>query len=71
MRLKIESSKSFDKKLAKLLKKNPSLMEPFFSLIQQITENPFISQLKTHPLPGDLAGKFSCSLTYDLRIIFN
>ncbi len=70
MKWKIETSKSFDKKVAKLLKKNPSLVNPFFVLIRQLTENPFSPKMKTHALTGELKGKYACALTHELRIIF-
>jgi len=34
-------------------------------------QDPFASQLETHKLKGKLSGSWSCSVGYDLRIIFD
>jgi len=70
MRRKIKFAESFPKKAKKLLKKNPSLEDVFREVLHRLSEDVFISSLHTHALSGDLKGKFVCTLTYDLRIIF-
>jgi addiction module RelE/StbE family toxin len=68
---KIEFTASFLKLSGKILKKNPSLEKSFKELLNSLTADPFTSSLKTHPLKGRLKGKYACSLTYNLRIIFS
>ena len=70
MRRKIKFAESFPKKSKKLLKKNPYLEEVFREVLYKLAENVFIPSLHTHALSGDLKGKYACTLTYDLRIIF-
>ena len=67
---KIEFTPSFLKVSGKLLKKNPSLKEPLQELLTNLTTDPFTPSLKTHPLKGKLKGRYACSLTYDLRVVF-
>ncbi len=35
-----------------------------------LKSNPFDRSLKTHTLSGNLKGSYACSLTYELRLIF-
>ncbi len=35
-----------------------------------LKDNPFDHSLKTHMLSGNLKGRYACSLTHELRIIF-
>ncbi len=68
--MRLELERSFRKKAKKLLKKNPLLTADFEDLLNKRANNPFDPVLHTHPLTGDLKGKYACSLTYDLRIVF-
>ena len=68
---KIEFTASFLKLSGKLLKKSPSLEQSFKDVLSSLTADPFTPSLKTHPLKGRLKGRYACSLTYDLRIIFS
>jgi len=70
MRRKIKFAESFPKKAKKLLKKNPKVEDVFREVLHKLSEDVFIPSLHTHALSGDLKGKYACSLTYDLRIIF-
>lgn len=67
---RIEFTPSFLRVSGKLLKKNPSLKEPFRELLTNLTVDPFTPSLNTHPLKGKLEGRYSCSLTYHLRVVF-
>ncbi|MGD0280845.1 MAG: type II toxin-antitoxin system mRNA interferase toxin, RelE/StbE family [Dissulfurispiraceae bacterium] len=67
---RLELEKPFCKKSKKLLQKNPTLKETFEDLLDRLSNNPFDPTLHTHPLTGELQGKYACSLTHDLRIIF-
>ena len=67
---RLELEKPFRKKSKKLLQKNPTLKETFEDLLDRLSNDPFDPALHTHPLIGELQGKYACSLTHDLRIIF-
>jgi addiction module RelE/StbE family toxin len=70
MRRKIKFAESFPKKAKKLLRKNLSLEDVFREVLYKLSADVLIPSLHTHALSGDLKGKYACSLTYDLRIIF-
>jgi mRNA interferase YafQ len=67
---RILPKKQFIKSASKLLQRNPSL-EPLLSKVLETLKNdPFAQSLKSHKLKGNLAGLYACSLSHDLRIIF-
>ena len=68
---KIEFTASFLTVSGKLVKKNPSLEKSFRDALNSLTTDPFAPSLKTHPLRGKLKGRYACSLTHSLRIIFS
>lgn len=70
MHRKIEFSKSFSRKAKKLLVRNQQLKDLYREALTVLSENPFEVSLDTHKLKGNLEGKYACSLTPDLRIIF-
>jgi addiction module RelE/StbE family toxin len=65
----IEFVASFPKKAAKLIKQNPLLKEEYERLLRMLVNNPYDQSLKTHALRGNLKGKYSCSLTHNLRVV--
>jgi addiction module RelE/StbE family toxin len=69
-RKKIDFAPFFLRKAGKLLKRNPALKEQYKIILLKIEGDPFDATLHTHPLSGDLRGKYACSFTHDLRIIF-
>lgn len=66
----IRLAAAFARRSKKLLKQNPQLIEPLKSTITKLSIDPFEPTLHTHPLKGRLAGRYACSLTHELRIIF-
>ncbi len=68
--MRLELEKPFRKKSKKLLQKNPSLKDLYEKLLAKLANNPFDPALHTHPLTGVLKGKYACSLTHDLRVVF-
>lgn len=68
--MRLELEKPFRKKSKKLLKKNPSLKDLYENLLAKLANDPFDPNLHTHPLTGELKGKYACSLTHDLRVVF-
>jgi mRNA-degrading endonuclease YafQ of YafQ-DinJ toxin-antitoxin module len=53
------------------LRKNPQLTENIRDVLVLLAEDAFHPSLRTHKLKGDLEGSWSCSVAYDLRIIFS
>ena len=70
MKRKIEYSPAFLRQAKKIAKKYPQLKRPYTELLDKLVQDPFDPSLHTHPLTGNLKGKYACSLTYDLRVLF-
>ena len=70
MTMKINPDKTFLRRANKLLKKNPGLKKAYDELHIKLSTNPFDPTLHTHALTGELKGKYACSLTHELRVIF-
>lgn len=64
-------SEGFKRSFKKLIKKNTQLKTKIFNVLRLLAEDPFTSSLKSHKLSGNLAGLWSCSVTYDCRIVFS
>lgn len=54
----------------RLVKRNPNLRFAIEQTLIQLSEDPFHSSLQTHKLTGNLAGIWSASIDYKLRILF-
>ncbi len=54
----------------KIIKKNPELQDRIVNVLRLLGVDPFAPPLKSHKLTGSLEGLWSCSVTYDCRIIF-
>ena len=70
MKLEFDFSPAFLKKAGKLLAKNPQLDPLYENCLNKLLNDPFNPLLHTHALTGDMKGKYACSLTYELRIVF-
>lgn len=68
--MRLELDNTFAKRAKKLLQKNPSLKNKYSDMLTKLSNNPFDPTLHTHPLSGNLKGKYGCSLTYELRVVF-
>jgi addiction module RelE/StbE family toxin len=68
--MRVKPDKTFLRRAKKLLKKSPNLKKAYEELFIKLSNNPFDPSLHTHPLKGKLKGKYACSLTHDLRVIF-
>ncbi|QWR78968.1 type II toxin-antitoxin system mRNA interferase toxin, RelE/StbE family [Candidatus Magnetomonas plexicatena] len=66
----IEAKKSFLKRAKKLLKKNPNLKTSYINFARKIALDPFDPSLKTHALSSNFSGRYACSVTHDIRIVF-
>ena len=63
-------SNTFRRALRRTVKRRPHLLGDIEATLQLLQVDPFAAQLATHKLKGRLAGSWSCSAGYDLRIIF-
>lgn len=63
-------SPTFVRAAKRLLKRQPDLRGPLVRTINALAQAPFAPNLKTHKLKGRLSGRWSCSLAYDIRILF-
>lgn len=64
-------SSGFKRSFRKITKKNPQLKNQIVKVLRLLADDPFTPSLKPHKLTGNLAGLWSCSVTYNCRIIFN
>jgi addiction module RelE/StbE family toxin len=53
-----------------LVKKSSEIDDKLSRVLSLLQKNPFSPSLKTHTLSGRHKGKYACSLTYELRVIF-
>lgn len=60
----------FDRTLRRLLKRRPELAQRILTVLARLGEDAFEPGLKAHKLKGGLSGCFSCSVGFDLRIVF-
>ncbi|MBF0558840.1 MAG: type II toxin-antitoxin system mRNA interferase toxin, RelE/StbE family [Nitrospirae bacterium] len=70
MKREFDFAPSFLRKAGKLLQKNPELDPLYETTLERLSKDLSDPRLHTHPLSGNLKGKYACSLTNDLRIIF-
>ena len=67
---KLIFEKHFIKLAKKLIKTSPEVESRLTNVLKSLQADPLVSSLKTHKLKGKLEGLYTCSLTYELRIIF-
>ena len=70
MKMKLVADQSFKRAFKRLTKKNPLLQAQILKALDLLENNPFTPYLRSHKLTGSLANFWSCSVTYDYRIIF-
>ena len=68
--MKVISSKTFERDTKRLLKRNPQFIDGVKETLTRLASDPFQERLKTHKLKGRLKDSWSCSVEYDLRIVF-
>ncbi len=61
---------AFVRSAKRLLETNPQAVEGIRWAVDLLAIDAFHPLLRTHKLKGDLAGLWSCSAGYDLRIVF-
>lgn len=65
----IVTTRYFDRRARRFLKKHPDLQERFATVIDDLREDPFAPRLNYHRLSGQLEDVQSVRLTYDYRLI--
>ena len=63
--------KTFASALKRTIKKHPTLNKDVEETLRVLIKKPFAPQLETHKLKGKLSGSWTCTVEYDLRIIFD
>lgn len=63
-------SNAFIRSARRLARKQPQLASDLQLTLELLAEDAFHPQLCTHKLKGKLAGSWSCSAGYDLRVVF-
>jgi addiction module RelE/StbE family toxin len=71
MRRTLVRSSAFVRAAKRFVKKQPQALEAIRETVTLLESDAFDSRLRTHKLKGDLAGSWSCSAGYDLRIVFD
>jgi addiction module RelE/StbE family toxin len=67
--MKLLKDDDYIRKERKFFKKRPHLVDKYEEVLEKLKTDPFDSSLKTHKLKGELSEFYSCSLTYEYRII--
>ena len=63
-------SSGFKRSFRKVTKKKPQLKDKIAKVLRLLADDPFTPSLKSHKLTGKFEGLWSCSVSYDCRIIF-
>jgi addiction module RelE/StbE family toxin len=63
-------SSSFVRSAKRIVKKDTHLAKDIQATLELLSEDAFHPRLKTHKLKGNLEGSWACSVSYDLRIVF-
>ncbi|MGC9524905.1 MAG: type II toxin-antitoxin system YafQ family toxin [Limnospira sp.] len=66
----LTTDKKFKRQFKRLVKKNPQLQDQILAVLETLSNDPFTPSLKSHKLTGQLEGLWSCSVTYNCRIVF-
>lgn len=70
MKIRIQYSSSFYRKMRKLIRKKPQIACLYQNAITLLLVHPAPQSLKAHKLSGQLKNTWAFSLTHDLRITF-
>ena len=62
---------SFVRAYRRTVRKKQGLREAIEATLRLLAEEPFTPRLATHKLKGKLSDSWACTVTYDLRIIFD
>ncbi|HOI30210.1 MAG TPA: type II toxin-antitoxin system mRNA interferase toxin, RelE/StbE family [Melioribacteraceae bacterium] len=64
-------SSSFKRAFKKIIKYQPDLQDRIINTLKFLEADPFEPSLKTHKLKGLLEGVYACSVTREVRIVFD
>jgi mRNA interferase YafQ len=64
-------SPAFLRAARRILKRDPALRQALEATLELLAADAFHPRLRSHKLKGNLRGSWSCSVAYDLRIIFS
>jgi addiction module RelE/StbE family toxin len=67
--MKLVKDDDYTRKERKFFKKRPHLADKYGEVLEKLKIDPFDPSLKTHKLKGEFSEFYSCSLTYEYRII--
>ena len=70
MKRPLLKSSVFIRSAKRIVKKRPHLAKEIQGTLELLSEDAFHPRLKTHKLKGNLEGSWACSVSYDLRIVF-
>lgn len=54
----------------RIVLRQPELPARIEQTLKALIQDPFHPQLRSHKLKGDLGGAWACTVSYDLRILF-
>ena len=63
--------RSFIRAFKRTAKRNKKLRQAIEETLRLLAEDPWAARLASHKLKGKLAGSWACTVTYDLRIVFD
>ena len=63
-------SSSFVRAFKRTTRRRPDLRERIERTLRQLVEDPFHPSLRSHKLRGPLSGAWACSVSYDVRVLF-
>ena len=70
MKRELHPSTRFIRDAKRIVKHDKRTAEALDRVLHQLADDAFHPRLQTHKLKGELAGLWSCSAGYDLRVIF-
>lgn len=70
MKREVRPTPAFTRASKRLIKQQPEADDEIRAAVDLLREDAFQPSLRTHKLKGKLAGRYACSLGYDLRIVF-
>ncbi len=61
---------SFRRAFKKTVRRHPAWRRRIADTLEQLAADPFLPQLETHRLKGELSGLWACTVEYDCRLVF-
>lgn len=62
--------KTFIRAHKRAIQRHPDLQAEIEGVLRLLADDPFDPRLRTHKLKGKLLGVWACSISYDLRLVF-